>query len=252
MIHIALCGAYGRMGKAITEAVAEDKTFGLSYLIDTKEDSLMASIGKAVRLSDIIDAADLDVVVDFTPPESVLYNLKLAIANNRPFVTGSTGFTPEQFAEFKEIAKNGRVFYSPNFSLGVYILQKLLKQAAELMPEGYDVEIVDFHHNKKVDAPSGTALRLAEILTSTYNDRELIFGRGQGINPRQAKDITIHALRGGDVVGDHTVIFAGNGERIELAHKAISRKTLACGALQAVKFLKTAQENRLYGMEDLF
>lgn len=252
MIHIALCGAYGRMGKAITEAVTEDRTFGLSYLIDTKEDSLMAAIGKAVRLSDIIDAADLDVVVDFTPPESVLYNLKLAVANKRPFVTGSTGFTPEQFAEFKDIAKNGRVFYSPNFSLGIYVMQNLLKKAAELMPEGYDVEIVDFHHNKKVDAPSGTALRLAEILTDAYTDRELVFGRGRGIQPRKVSDITIHALRGGDVVGDHTVIFTGNGERIELAHKSISRKTLASGVLQAVKFLKSATENRLYGMDDLF
>lgn len=252
MINIALCGAYGRMGKAITEAASEDKSFNLSYMIDTKEDSLFASIGKAMRLSDVIDAADIDVVVDFTPPESVLYNLKLALNHHKPFVTGSTGFTPEQMAEFKTLAKTGKVFYSPNFSIGVFVLQNLLKKAVELMPDGYDIEMIDFHHNKKVDAPSGTALKLAEILTNAYKNKELKFGRSNGINPRKSQDITIHALRGGDVVGDHTIIFAGNGERIELAHKAISRKTFACGVLQAVKFLKTAKENRLYGMDNLF
>lgn len=252
MINIALCGGYGKMGHAITDFAQFSDHFNISYIIETPEKCLLTNLGIGVRLIDVIDHEDIDVVVDFTSTKSCLEHMKISIDNGKPFVTGTTGFSPEETEEMKNMAKKGRVFYSPNFSLGIFILGRLLGTISELAKNDYDIEILEMHHNQKTDAPSGTALKLKDILTRSNPDYSVIYGRKGVCEPRKRSEIAIHTLRGGDVVGDHKVIFAGNGERIELTHKAISRKTFASGLFRAVDYISTQKENRLYGMEDLF
>ncbi|MBU4486200.1 MAG: 4-hydroxy-tetrahydrodipicolinate reductase [Candidatus Delongbacteria bacterium] len=252
MINIALCGGYGKMGRAITEICETSDRFRISYIIETPEKCLLTNLGMGIKLADIIDHDDIDVVVDFTPKKSCIEHLKISIENNKPFLTGTTGFDESEMLEIKEIAGKGKVFYSPNFSLGIYILGKILNCISELTKDDYDIEILEMHHNQKVDAPSGTALKLKDILLKNSPDYNVIYGRKGAYEPRKRNEIAIHTLRGGDVVGDHTVIFAGNGERLELTHKAISRKTFASGVSKAIEFLINQKENKLYGMEDLF
>jgi len=252
MINIALCGGYGKMGKAITEMCERSDRFNISYIIETPEKCLLTNLGMGVRLADVIDHEDIDVVVDFTSKKSCMEHLKLSLDNNKPFLTGITGFSEDETAEINTLAKKGRVFYSPNFSLGIHILGKLLKTISDLAKDDYDIEIVEMHHNQKADAPSGTALKLRDILLKNNPEYSTIYGRKGTYEPRKRSEIAIHTLRGGDVVGDHKVIFAGNGERLELTHKAISRKTFASGVFKAIEFLINQKENKLYGMEDLF
>lgn len=250
MINIALCGGYGRMGHAITEVISEDDSIHICHIIDTKEDSLLGHIGKAIRLSDIID--DVDLVVDFSPPESCLFDMNLAVSNKIPFVTGTTGFSKEMKETITELSGRGAIFYSPNFSPGINIMLKLLKYAAQLAGEDYDIEIVEMHHNKKVDAPSGTALKIHDLLKENFIDYDTVIGRNIGKGSRKREEIAIHSLRGGDIVGDHKVIFAGQGESFEVTHKAVSRHTFASGVVKAIKFMSKTNKNGLYGMDDLF
>lgn len=250
MINIALCGGYGRIGKAIEEVISEESSIQICHIIDTKERSLLGHIGKAVRLSDIID--DIDIVVDFTPSESCMFDMQLSVEKNKPFITGITGLTKEMNAQMKILAKKGRIFYSPNYSSGINIMFKLLKQAAELAGENYDIEIIEMHHNKKLDAPSGTALKIRDLLKESYRDYDTIIGRNEQHGVRKKKEIGIHSLRGGDIVGNHRVIFAGQGESFEICHKAISRRTFASGILKAIKFMAKTKQPGLYGMDDLF
>ena len=252
MINIALCGGYGRMGRAIAELCEMGEEFNISYIIETNDKCLLTNIGIGIKLEDIIDHDDVDVVVDFTTKASCLERMKISIDNGKPFVTGTTGFSDEDMAKIKIIAEKGKVFYSPNFSPGIYILGKALQQISELAKDDYDIEMLEMHHNQKTDAPSGTALKLRNILVQNYPDHNVIYGRKGDYQPRSRKEIAIHTLRGGDVVGDHKVIFAGNGERIELTHRAISRKTFASGVLKAVEFIVKQNEDRLYEMDDLF
>lgn len=252
MINIALCGGYGKMGKAITEMCENSDRFNISYIIETPEKCLLTDLGMGVKLADVIDHEDIDVVVDFTSKRSCLEHLKLSIENNKPFLTGITGFSEEEMGEIRKLSSSGKIFYSPNFSLGIHILGKLLNTISDLAKDDYDIEILEMHHNQKVDAPSGTALKLRDILLKNNPGYSTIYGRKGTYEPRKRSEIAIHTLRGGDVVGDHKVIFAGNGERLELTHKAISRKTFASGVFKAVEFLIAQKENKLYGMEDLF
>lgn len=252
MINIALCGGYGKMGKTIIEMCEASDRFNISYIIETPEKCLLTDLGMGIRLADVIDHDDIDVVVDFTSKKSCLEHLKLSVANNKPFLTGITGFSEAEMAEFKKIAAKGRVFYSPNFSLGIHILGKLLCTISDLAKNDYDIEILEMHHNQKVDAPSGTALKLRDILLKNNPGYSTIYGRKGTYEPRKRSEIAIHTLRGGEVVGDHQVIFAGNGERLELTHKAISRKTFASGVFKAVEFIIKQKKNKFYGMDDLF
>ncbi|MGD9706477.1 MAG: 4-hydroxy-tetrahydrodipicolinate reductase [Candidatus Delongbacteria bacterium] len=252
MINIALCGGYGKMGHAITDFAAQSDKFNISYIIETPEKCLLTNLGMGIRLADVIDHADIDVVVDFTSPKSCLEHMKISVANSKPFVTGTTGFSEAETAEMKKTAEKGQVFYSPNFSPGVFILGRLLGTISELAKNDYDIEILEMHHSQKADAPSGTALKLKDILLGSNPGYSVIYGRKGVSEPRSRSEIAIHTLRGGDVVGDHKVIFAGNGERLELTHKAVSRKTFASGVFKAVEFVVKQQGNRLYGMEDIF
>jgi 4-hydroxy-tetrahydrodipicolinate reductase len=252
MINIALCGGYGKMGKTITDFCEGSDHFNISYIIETPEKCLLTNLGMGIKLADVIDHDDIDVVVDFTSKKSCLEHLRISVENGKAFVTGTTGFDEDEMAVMKTVAAKGRVFYSPNFSLGIYILGKLLGTISELAKNDYDIEILEMHHSQKADAPSGTALKLRDILTISNPDSSVIYGRKGTYEPRSRSEIAIHALRGGDVVGDHKVIFAGNGERLELTHKATSRKTFASGVFRAVEFISGQTGNRLYGMDDLF
>ncbi len=254
MLNLAICGGYGRMGKAIYETITEDdfnnKNFNIKYIIDVSDKKLFQNISYSSSLENIIKD-NIDIVIDFTPPASTIENLKTVIKNNISFVSGTTGFTKEQLSEFNSLSEQGKVFYAPNFSIGINVMQKLLTKAAELLKEDYDIEIVEMHHKQKVDAPSGTALTLHETLIKSYPDYNTIYGREGETGKRPKKEIAIHTLRGGDVVGDHKVIFAGNGERIEIGHKAVSRKVFASGVLKACLFMSGIDVYGLYGMDDL-
>lgn len=252
MINIALCGGYGRMGRTIAGLCEAGDEFNISYIIETNDKCLLSNIGIGIKLEDIIDHDDVDVVVDFTSKASCLERMKISIENGKPFVTGTTGFSDKDMIEIKKIAEKGKVFYAANFSPGIYILGKALQNIAELAQDDYDIEMLEMHHNQKTDAPSGTALKLRDILLDSYPSHNVIYGRNGDYKPRERNEIAIHTLRGGDVVGDHKVIFAGNGERLELTHRAISRNTFAFGVLKAVKYIINQNEDRLYGMDDLF
>ncbi len=252
MINIALCGGYGKMGRTISEMCEGSDRFNVSYVIETPEKCILTDLGIGLRLNDVIDHDDIDVVVDFTSKRSSIEHLKISIENNKPFLTGTTGFDEKDMAEIKAVSEKGKVFYSPNFSLGIFILGKMLKCVSEHIRDDYDIELLEMHHNQKADAPSGTALKLRDILLSNNPDYEVIYGRKGIYEPRKRDEIAIHTLRGGDVVGDHKIIFAGNGERLELSHKASSRKTFGSGVLRAIDFLLEQKQNGLYLMEDLF
>lgn len=252
MINIALCGGYGRMGQTIAGLCESGDKFHVSYIIETNDKCLLTNLGIGIKLSDVIDHDDIDVVVDFTDKNSCLEHMKISIENGKPFVTGTTGFSNDDMVEINELSKKGKIFYSPNFSPGIYILGKALQNIAELAQDDYDIEMLEMHHNQKKDAPSGTALKLRDILLESYPGHNVIYGRKGDSEPRKRNEIAIHTLRGGDVVGDHKVIFAGNGERLELTHRAISRNTFAFGVLKAVEYITKQNEERLYGMDDLF
>ena len=252
MINIALCGGYGRMGRTIAGLCESGEEFNISYIIETNDKCLLTNIGIGIKLEDIIDHDDVDVVVDFTYKSSCLEHMKISVDHGKPFVTGTTGFSDDDMAKIKILAEKGKVFYSPNFSPGIYILGKALQKISELAKDDYDIEMIEMHHNQKTDAPSGTALKLRDLLLGSYPSHNVIYGRKGDYKPRSREEIAIHTLRGGDVVGDHQVIFAGNGERLELTHRAISRNTFAFGVLKAVEYITKQNEKRLYGMDDLF
>jgi 4-hydroxy-tetrahydrodipicolinate reductase len=187
-----------------------------------------------------------DVLIDFTRPEGTLAHLRHA----RAMVIGTTGFTEEDKGRIAEAAKRIPIVMAANFAVGVNAVYKLAETAARILGDAYDVEIVEAHHRHKVDAPSGTALQLGEIIAGALHKKDFVFGRKGVIGERQPKQIGFHAIRGGDIVGEHTVIFAGTGERVEVTVRSQSRTTYAQGALRAAKFLR-GKAPGLYGMGDV-
>ena len=194
-----------------------------------------------------------DVVVDFTTPESTLESAGIAAGNGKAMVVGTTGLSAEQTAQFKETVSRIACVYAPNYSVGVNLLFKLAKEAAQTLGPSFDVEITEAHHRFKKDAPSGTARRLAEAAAQGLSrdiEQVGVYGRKGMTGERTAEEIGIHAVRAGDIVGDHTVLFGGIGERIELTHRAQSRDTFAMGALRAIRFVAEAPVG-LYDMQDV-
>lgn len=192
-----------------------------------------------------------DVLIDFTIASAAVQNARAAAANGVNLVIGTTGFDDAQKAEMKKAVEDGKVaaIISPNFSVGVQVFLKLIAQAAKEL-DGCDIEIVEAHHNKKKDAPSGTALKAADIMSAALKSRpEYVYGR-EGVSPR-GTEIGIHAVRGGDIVGDHTVLFACEGERIEVKHQAHSRSAFASGAVKAARWIPT-QKPGIYNMDEMF
>ncbi|PLX43271.1 MAG: 4-hydroxy-tetrahydrodipicolinate reductase [Deltaproteobacteria bacterium] len=262
MVKVAVTGAAGRMGGLIARLVNEADGMLVGAGLERPEHpslgedlGLVAGYGKAdVPLTCDVAAAmeSCDVLVDFTTAEVSLNNIEIVAKAKKAIVIGSTGFTPEEKESIR--ARNDcRIFFTPNMSVGMNILFKLVHEAARLLGEDYDVEIVETHHRFKKDAPSGSAKRLAEEVANALGlnaASDCVNGREGIVGERTAKEIGMHAVRAGDVVGDHTVIFGTLGERLELTHKASSRETFARGAVKAAEWIVT-QPPGVYEMMDL-
>ncbi|MEJ5210738.1 MAG: 4-hydroxy-tetrahydrodipicolinate reductase [Burkholderiales bacterium] len=262
MLNVAIAGASGRMGRALIEAVTQAADLRLSAALERPGSPFAGRdagelvgtpCGVAVRTDPEAALLGSQVLIDFTRPEGTLKHLALCRAQGIAMVIGTTGFTPEQKVLIREAAEEIGIVFAPNMSVGVNVVLKLLDMAARVLAEGYDVEIIEAHHRHKVDAPSGTALRMGEVVAAALG-RDLaqcaVYGREGVTGERLPSTIGFATVRGGDIVGDHTVLFAGIGERIEITHKASSRATFAMGALRAARFL--AEHPRgLYDMQDV-
>jgi len=261
-LKVVIAGCSGRMGHALLECVFADADLVLHAALDRAENPQLGrdageQQGKisGVKVTDNIEAAikDADVLVDFTRPEASMQYLEACQKHQVKMIIGTTGFSPEQKLAIEAASKNIAIVFAPNMSVGVTLLINLVEQAAKVLSEGYDIEVVEMHHRHKVDAPSGTALRLGEAAAKGLG-QDLkdcaIYAREGVTGEREAGKIGFATLRGGDVVGDHTVVLAGIGERVELTHKASSRATFALGALRAAKFLAD-KKSGLYDMQDV-
>ncbi|WP_191905876.1 4-hydroxy-tetrahydrodipicolinate reductase [Nitrincola iocasae] len=265
MIRIAVTGAAGRMGKTLIEAVQQAEGALLTAAIVEPGSSLvgvdvgeLAGLGKlGVKLSGSLAEVkdDFDLLIDFTAPQVTMQNLAFCQAQGKQLVVGTTGLDEAQKACLQQAAEQIAIVFAPNMSVGVNLCFKLLEVAAKALGDdgGYDIEVIEAHHRHKVDAPSGTALRMGEVLADTLG-RDLktcaVYGREGQTGPRTAKEIGFETIRAGDVVGDHTVLFATEGERIEITHKASSRMTFAKGAVRAAVWL-AAKPRGLYDMQDV-
>lgn len=263
MIKIAVIGAAGRMGRTLINACTLADGCQLSAAIEQSGNPLLGSDagdvvgigGVGVTLVDnLAEVADqFDVLIDFSSPESTLDNLAFCIANNKSIVIGTTGFSDEQKQHISDAAKRISVVFAPNMSVGVNLCFKLLDIAARVLGDEVDIEVIEAHHRHKVDAPSGTALRMGEVVADALGrnlDECAVYGR-QGISgERDRKTIGFETIRAGDIVGDHTVMFAAEGERVEITHKASSRMTFASGAVRAAVWLQ-GQDAGLYDMQDV-
>ena len=261
-INIAIAGSGGRMGRALLEAVMQTGDMALHAALEHSGSALLRRdagelIGAVCGVKISADLATAlqgaDVLIDFTRPEGTLHHLEICRKLGVNMVIGTTGFTAQQKAQLGAAAQDIGIVFAPNMSVGVNLVFRLLETASRVLAQGYDIEIVEAHHRHKVDAPSGTALGMGEVIAKTLG-RDLtqcaVYGREGLTGERDPSTIGFATVRGGDIVGDHTVLFAGTGERIEITHKASSRATFALGALRAARFLN---ENRsgLYDMQDV-
>jgi 4-hydroxy-tetrahydrodipicolinate reductase len=247
-MKVALAGAGGRMGRTLIDAVLADRELTLGCAFDVPGSPAVGTKAVSITIgADAAAAAQCDVLIDFTRPEGTLANLKHA----RAMVIGTTGFSAEQRKTLAQAAQRIPIVMAANFAVGVNAAYKLAETAARILGDGYDVEIIEAHHRHKVDAPSGTALKLGEVVAQALS-RELPqvarHGRQGETGERPAKEIGFHALRGGDIVGEHTVLFAGAGERVEITVRSQSRTTYAMGALRAAKWLR----GKAPGLYDMF
>lgn len=263
MARIAITGAAGRMGRSLIEACRDADGLELTVALERpgspflgKDAGELAGVGAAGIL--IVDdlaaeAARFDVLVDFTRPEVTLRNLEICRAAGRRMVIGTTGFTPEQRRMLEQSGRDIALVAAPNMSVGVNLCFKLLETAARVLGDEVDIEIIEAHHRHKIDSPSGTALRMGEVVATTLG-RDLkgcaVYGREGQTGERDRKTIGFATVRAGDIVGDHTVMFAGVGERVEITHKASSRMTFAKGALRAAGWIM-GRERGLYDMQDV-
>ena len=259
---VCILGAGGRMGRMLTAAACEADGVKVAAATETDGNPLLgqdagtlAGVGAlGVPLTDGASVAKADVVIDFTFHSAVPGNLANAVKNGaKGYVLGTTGLTDDEKKAVAKAAKKIPIVWAPNFSLGVNILLDLVKRTAALLDETYDIEIVEMHHRHKKDAPSGTALAIAESAAAgrkTSLSEQAVYGREGIIGERPAGQIAIHALRGGDVVGDHTAIFAADGERVELVHKASSRSAFAKGAVKAAAWV-VGKTPAIYNMRDV-
>ncbi len=256
-------GAAGRMGKTLIEAVQQNPGAGLTAAIDRSDSTLvgadageLAALGRiGVPLSgDLAKVVDeFDVLIDFTHPSVTLKNLEVCRQAGKAMVIGTTGFTAGDKALLAEAAKQIPIVFAANFSVGVNLCLKLLDTAARVLGDEVDIEITEAHHRHKVDAPSGTALRMGEVVAEALGrdlSKVAVYGREGQTGARERETIGFATVRAGDVVGDHTVLFAADGERVEITHKASSRMTFARGAVRAALWLD-GQGAGLYDMQDV-
>ena len=262
VLNIAIAGSSGRMGRALLEAVTQSSDMRLGAALERKGSALVgkdagelfgAPCGVALSADTATALAGCNALIDFTRPEATLEHLQTCRELGINIVIGTTGFSAEQKELIADAGRDIGVVFAPNMSVGVNLSLKLLDIAARVLNEGYDIEIVEAHHRHKVDAPSGTALRMGEVVAHALG-RNLaecaVYGREGVTGERSPSTIGFATVRGGDIVGDHTVMFAGTGERVEITHKASSRATFALGALRAARFL--AQRGKgLFDMQDV-
>ncbi len=259
---IAIAGASGRMGRMLIEAVQAADDCALAGALDVPASPAIGNDATAFlgHASGVTITADLKAglqpartLIDFTRPEGTMAHLKVCRELGVNLVIGTTGFTEAQKAEIEAASKDIAIMLSPNMSVGVNVTLKLLEMAAKALSTGYDIEIIEAHHRHKVDAPSGTALKMGEVIASALG-RDLkdcaVYERYGHTGEREPSSIGFATVRGGDIVGDHTVLFAGTGERIEITHKSSSRVTYAQGSLRAVRFL-AGRQSGLYDMFDV-
>jgi 4-hydroxy-tetrahydrodipicolinate reductase len=262
VIRVVIAGASGRMGKILLEAVAGAADIRLHAALDRAGSPFLGRdagelvgthLGAMVR-DDVANALEgADVLIDFTRPDATLQHLALCQEKGVALVIGTTGFDADGKAAISDASRTIPVVFAPNMSVGVNLALRLLDMAARVLDEGFDIEIVEAHHRHKVDAPSGTALRMGEVVAAALG-RDLkscaVYGREGVTGERESSTIGFSTVRGGDIVGDHTVMFAGVGERLEITHKASSRMTFALGALRAARFL-AGRPNGLFDMQDV-
>jgi 4-hydroxy-tetrahydrodipicolinate reductase len=262
MIKVAIAGISGRMGRTLLEAVMAAADLRLyaalerdgSALLETDAGCLVGATLDVKISADVAAAlAGADVLIDFTRPEATLRHLQVCVEKGVGLIIGTTGFDAAGKAAIEQAAQTIPVVFAPNMSVGVNLALKLLDMAARVLDEDYDIEIVEAHHRHKVDAPSGTALRMGEVVANALG-RDLktcsVYGREGVTGERDGRTIGFATVRGGDIVGDHTVMFAGIGERLEITHKASSRMTFALGALRAARFL-AGKPSGLFDMQDV-
>ncbi|MDY6828588.1 MAG: 4-hydroxy-tetrahydrodipicolinate reductase [Pseudomonadota bacterium] len=261
--RVAIGGAGGRMGRALLEAVfaADDVVLGAatvrtgSSLVGCDAGELIGAGSLGVPLGDDLSALvdQFDVLIDFTRPDYTLQYLDLCLRAKKKLVIGTTGFDSSQKARIVEAGQSVAIVCAPNMSVGVNLCFKLLETAAQVLGDEVDIEVIEAHHRNKVDAPSGTALRMGEVVAETLG-RNLadcaVYGREGHTGPRDRQTIGFSTVRAGDIVGDHTVLFAGAGERIEVTHRSSSRATYAQGALRAARWLKDKPAG-VFDMQDV-
>lgn len=263
MRRIAVMGAAGRMGKNLIEAVLQAPAAGLTAAVDRPDSTLigadageLAAVGRiGVQLSDdLVQVLDeFDVLIDFTHPSVTLRNLAICREAGKAMVIGTTGFSVEEKRLLDQAAKEIPIVFAANYSVGVNLCLKLLDTAARVLGDDVDIEIIEAHHRHKVDAPSGTALRMGEVVAEALGrdlQKVAVYGREGQTGARERETIGFATVRAGDVVGDHTVLFAADGERVEITHKASSRMTFAKGAVRAALWLE-GQSAGLYDMQDV-
>lgn len=263
MRRIAVMGAAGRMGKILIEAVGQAEGAKLTAAVDRPDSSLigadageLAALGKiGVSLAGDLNAVldQFDVLIDFTHPSVTLKNLEVCRQAGKAMVIGTTGFSPEEKQLLSDAAKQIPIVFAANYSVGVNLCLKLLDTAARVLGDDVDIEIIEAHHRHKVDSPSGTALRMGEVVASALGrdlQKVAVYGREGQTGARERETIGFATVRAGDVVGDHTVLFAADGERVEITHKASSRMTFAKGAVRAALWLRV-QPAGLYDMQDV-
>ena len=269
MINVAVTGACGRMGSKIIKTILEQEDMDVVAAIESpntpfegKDVGEVIGIGEigvevngAENLSNVLKNKKPDVLVDFTIANAAVETIKISSENGVNLVVGTTGFSDEQMKEINEtISKyENRAIIAPNMAVGVNVFFKVIKDLAAIIGD-YDVEIIEAHHRHKKDAPSGTAVKAAEIIANELNrnlDAVGVYGRKGIVGERTDEEIGIHAVRGGDIVGDHTVLFAGDGERLEIVHRAHSRQSFVSGVIKAVRYVVTADEGHVSDMADV-
>lgn len=260
-IRYAIAGSAGRMGRMLIEAVlkSEDGVLAaalehpLSPFIGKDAGEFVGSPNGVKITADLAALAGCDVLIDFTRPEGTLEHLKACVQHKVGIIIGTTGFDAAGKAAIEATAEHVPVVFAPNMAVGVNAVFKLLDVAARILNEGYDIEVVEAHHRHKVDAPSGTALRMGEVVAKALGralEEDAIYGREGHTGERPSAQIGFSTIRGGDIVGDHTVLFAGLGERIEITHKSGSRMPYASGSLRAARFMR-GKQNGLFDMQDV-
>ena len=260
-IKLAIAGSSGRMGRMLIEAALNTEDCTLSVALDRPGSPALgqdaaAFLGKesGIKITDNLSSLqEAHVLIDFTRPEGTLAHMQKCREYGVNMIIGTTGFEEEGKDAIEQASKEIAIVYAQNMSVGVNLVFKLLEIAAKALPTGYDVEIVEMHHRMKVDAPSGTAIRMGEVVADALG-RDLkecaVYGREGVTGERDPSTIGFATLRGGDVIGDHTVVFAGMGERVEITHKASNRNIYARGSMRAATFLKDKQQG-LFDMQDV-